>query len=149
MIEFRHIEPERTSEQWFKIRHDVKRALDNSANTCWPEDVRAMLADGAWSLVLLEDSGKYRGCMVLSVAQYLRKRALQVVVLGGRRIEEVRSEVQDWLESSANRLNCSMIEATGRIGWLRALKRHGWNTEMVSMTFEVKHNGRNNHVSTG
>ena len=94
MIEFRVIEPERTAEQWFKIRHDVKRALDNSANTAWPEDVRAMLAQGHWTLALIEDDGKYRGCMVLSLKQYLRKRVLSVVILAGKRLWEWHDEMQ-------------------------------------------------------
>jgi hypothetical protein len=149
MPTFRHISPERTLSHWPMIRRDVRAALDNSANTAWPEDVRDMLARGHWSLVLIENDGRYRGCIVLAVKEYPRKRVLSVVIVSGNRLWDWHEEINGWLEVTAQSLDCTMIELTGRLGWLKRLKKLGWNAEIVSMTFEVKQNGRINSVSTG
>ena len=72
-----------------------------------------------------------RGCLVTEIQVYPRKKSLNIFLAAGEFAEftEMTPVIEDW----ARRLGCADVTASGRMGWMRRLKAHGWDTDCVYM----------------
>ena len=73
-----------------------------------------------------EEEVDYIGAAVTEVLQYPRKKALAVVFLSGDDFSEWIPEIDKKFVDFAKVLECDFVEACGRAGWERKVKKLGW-----------------------
>lgn len=64
-------------------------------------------------------------------------RVLSIPTMGGKGMDAWLGPWVDTLRRYAKEQGCKGIEASGRRGWTRALKKHGWQERCVTVTTEV------------
>ena len=69
---------------------------------------------------------EYLGAATTEVIAYPRKKALSVVFLSGDDFSEWMPEMDKKFEEFAKVLECDCLEACGRSGWERIIKKLGW-----------------------
>ena len=77
-----------------------------------------------------------RGCIVTEIVVYPRKKVLNVFLGGGElgQILEMHEDVIAWAKSQG----CSALTMTGRFGWKKPLKAHGWTPLHASYVKEFE-----------
>ena len=83
-------------------------------------------------LAYREDDLTVVGAMVTRLSQYTQHRSLTVEMLGGDDFEEWIDLAQEAFEIFAKANECKSIELIGRFGWIRKLKRLGWEPLFVT-----------------
>lgn len=75
-----------------------------------------------------------RGCIVTEIVVFPKKRVLNVFLGGGElnQILDMHESVIDWARSQG----CSALTMSGRAGWVKPLKDHGWDRQHVSYVKE-------------
>lgn len=64
-------------------------------------------------------------------------KILSVPTVGGSGMDIWLGSLLDTLRRYAKEHGCSGMEGCGRRGWVRALKKHGWQERCVTVTTEV------------
>ena len=93
--------------------------------------VYAGLMQGTHLLWATTDGPDIAAVATTRVAQYPLKKMLVVECLGGAKLDEWVSEMNDTLTRFAKASGLSGIEMFGRSGWARALQPYGWKPSMV------------------
>ena len=77
-----------------------------------------------------------RGCIVTEIVVYPRKKVLNVFLGGGEldQILEMHEDVIAWAKAQG----CSALTMTGRFGWKKPLKAHGWEPLHASYVKEFE-----------
>ncbi|MDE4176363.1 hypothetical protein PXK01_19580 [Phaeobacter sp. PT47_59] len=79
---------------------------------------------------------KPRGCVVLEIRQYPRKREMNVFLAGGE-LEEILNNISE-LDAIAHRAGAEALTMGGRPGWGPVLSKNGWHKmPEVTMRREV------------
>jgi len=93
--------------------------------------------------VVFDDDKKVISALTTKFVSYPGKRLLAGQFLGGERIMRWRDSMLETLERWAVDNNCDGMEMTGRRGFERILKPHGWTPEytVFEKMFEEKDNG--------
>jgi hypothetical protein len=75
-----------------------------------------------------------RGCIVTEIVVYPKKKVLNVFLGGGEldQILDMHKDVMDWAKVQG----CTALSMSGRSGWKKPLKEHGWKTQHVSYVKE-------------
>ena len=112
-----------------RCRAWIEAALEYSGGTHNFEDIVEGLQNGV--LQLWPTSG---GCIVTEIVVYPRKRVLNVF-LGGGELEQIL-DMHDDVITWAKTQNCSALTMSGRFGWKKPLKAHGWKAQHASYVKE-------------
>lgn len=75
-----------------------------------------------------------KGCIVTEIVCFPKKRVLNVF-LGGGELEQILDMHQSVLEW-AKAQGCSALTMSGRFGWKKPLKAHGWEVQHASYVKE-------------
>jgi hypothetical protein len=108
--------------EWGRILPWITALLDESGNTQTPDDIKREIDADRIELVLFPHFA-----VLLSIVEYPQKRALRVVGMGGD-LGKCMGDFQAYmmgLPELAKQLGCNRLEATGRLGWVRAIKEIG------------------------
>lgn len=103
----------------------IEAALEYSGGTHFFEDVVDGLAKGTLQLWPAK-----RACIVTEIVVYPRKRVVNVFLGGGEleQIMDMHADVIEWAKSQ----NCTALTMSGRFGWQKPLKAHGWTRQHAS-----------------
>ena len=76
-----------------------------------------------------------RGCIVTEIVVYPRKKVLNVFLGGGKldQLLDMHNDVTAWAKS----YGCEALTITGRFGWKKPLKAHGWKPLHASFQKEI------------
>ena len=108
----------------------AERALHHGGDTHEWSDVVDGLRDGRFQCFWNDG-----GIIITEIYVYPKKRALHCFVVAGA-MDAVLA-LQPKLVDFAKKQNCSVMTATGRIGWERVLPRQGWRKMHSVMALEV------------
>lgn len=120
-----------TETEWDRVKGWIQQALDEGGNTFSLGDIRQLVEAEQMALVPFPQF-----VVMLSIINYPQLKALRVVGVGG----ELNGSMPDFhrymmaLPELAKQLGCKRLEATGRPGWVRAMKEIG----MTSHAFMFK-----------
>ena len=78
--------------------------------------------------------GKEKGCIVTEVLQYPKK--VFHVFLGGGDMDQL-TDMHSSVIAFAKQLGCKELTMSGRVGWSRALKKHGWEHAHTTLYKEI------------
>lgn len=104
----------------------IEDALEYSGGTHSFGDVKHAIIEGRMQLWPASKS-----CLVTEITQYPQKKVLHIF-LGGGDLSEIKS-MQDDVIAWAKSYECEALTMTGRLGWSKALKDIGWQTQLVLM----------------
>jgi len=113
-----------------RCRPWIEAALEYSGGTHDFDDVVKGIIDGTMQLW-----PSPRGCIVTEIVVYPKKKVLNVFLGGGEldQLLDMHNDVTDWAKS----YNCEALTITGRFGWKKPLKAHGWEPLHASFQKEI------------
>ena len=116
---------------WGEISRHIKKATDYTYGRYEEVDVLHECLVGKFHLwvVYTEDEdgeAKYIGAATTEVVKYPRKKVLSVVFLSGDDFSLWMPQVDQKFVDFAKVLECDFVEACGRAGWERKVKKLGW-----------------------
>ncbi len=112
-----------------RCRKWIEAALEYSGGTHDFEDIVAGLHRGVLQLWPTP-----KGCIVTEIVVYPKKKVLNVFLGGGEleQILDMHSDVIAWAKAQG----CAALTMTGRFGWKKPLKAHGWKAQHASYVKE-------------
>ena len=113
-----------------RCRPWIEAALEYSGGTHNFEDVAKGIVEGNMQLWPTP-----RGCIVTEIVVYPRKKVLNVFLGGGEldQLLDMHNAVTAWAKS----YGCEALTITGRFGWKKPLKAHGWKPLHASFQKEI------------
>jgi hypothetical protein len=113
-----------------RCRPWIEAALEYSGGTHSFEDVAKGIVEGNMQLW-----PSPRGCIVTEIVVYPRKKVLNVFLGGGEldQLLDMHNDVTAWAKS----YGCKALTITGRFGWKKPLKAHGWEPLHASFQKEI------------
>jgi len=117
---------------WDAVSPHLKKAADYTYGRYEVDDILDCITDYDYTLWIAFDEESIKGAVVTMMAQYPRKKYLDMVFTGGVELESWKAQMLDLLQKWAFDNECSGIESTGRPGWAKIFKTDGhkplWNT---------------------
>ena len=113
-----------------RCRPWIEAALEYSGGTHSFKDVAKGILEGNMQLWPTP-----RGCIVTEIVVYPRKKVLNVFLGGGEldQLLDMHNDVTAWAKS----YGCKALTITGRFGWKKPLKAHGWEPLHASFQKEI------------
>lgn len=113
-----------------RCRPWIEAALEYSGGTHSFEDVAKGIVEGRMQLW-----PSPRGCIVTEIVIYPKKKTLNVFLGGGEldQLLDMHGDVTNWAKS----YGCEALTITGRFGWKKPLKAHGWKPLHASFQKEI------------
>ena len=109
---------------WNDVSKHIKKATDYTYGRYEEIDVLHECLIGKFNLWVVYNEGtEYIGAACTEVLVYPRKKALSVVFLSGDDFSEWVSEIDQKFVEFAKVLECDFVEACGRAGWERKVKK--------------------------
>ena len=116
---------------WHVAEPWIADAIQRQAIRDTAETFRGLCADGSAQLWLVIDGG-VAGAILTEIYDTTKGKTCHILAAAGRFLDHGDMSL-DMIERWARAEGCVRIEETGRRGWLRALKRHGWREAAVIM----------------
>lgn len=104
---------------WPSLQGFVDKALEHTHGTHLHTDILAGVLSGQFVFWTVRGETQYHAIIVTQILQYPRLRALNVFLVGGDVLMNWFCEVQEAIETYAQRNSCFRVQALGRRGWLK------------------------------
>ena len=124
------VHPANVAAAWPKAAPFISAAMDYAIGE-GPEDLRAQ-AERDVAQLWMNDSAA-----AITRVHQSSERVLEVVALGGERMDAWLPEMVDSWQAFARETQCKRIIATGRPGWRKAFKDYGFAIEKITGVLEV------------
>lgn len=114
----------------------VRAALQDRCSTDTAERLKELCLERSAQLWLIEDAEQVVGAIVTEIVETSNGLTCNFVTAAG----SFRSDGDmclDVIEAWARTEGCVRLELTGRAGWQRCLKPHGWRQSAVVMEKEI------------
>lgn len=113
------------------LREWIEAALEHSNGTHTFEDIVKGISEGRMQLWPAE-----RGVMVTEIVVYPRRKMLNIFLAGGDldQLLDMGDDMRAWAKAQG----CDGAMLTGRKGWARVMKNHGWREKWITMTTEIE-----------
>lgn len=74
------------------------------------------------------------GCMVTELIQYPRKKMLNIFLAGGtlEQMHDMANDMRAWAKAQG----CDGAMLSGRRGWVREMRKHGWKELWTTVVLE-------------
>ena len=116
----------------------IAKALEKTPTLLSPLDIETGIRWGRYSLWEISDeAGDDVASFVTEIVSGGRGSAVNVLVLGGEGMPRWIGELIDALMEYMTTQGCSMVIETGRGGWSKVLRRHGWVDGPTTMMMKV------------
>ena len=89
-------------------------------------------------VVVNEESEEIVCAAITYVSKYPAREFLTVMVLGGTQLKGWIADLVDTFKRFADDVGADGMEFTGRKGWIRALRKLGWEPKMTVMSFDLR-----------
>lgn len=119
------IPPEGVVPMWPKVRPFLSKTIKYTHGRYETDDILVAIYNNEQQLWVAFDEEGIKGVAVTSICAYPRKSALVIVFCAGTKMVEWVGLLQDTLRRFALDNNCSAIEASGRKGWSRFMRKRG------------------------
>ena len=115
-------------EQAAVYRMKLAKALERAGGLYELSDLLERIADGRMQAHVSRET-----IAVTEISVYPKRRVLTIIILVGD-LEDGESLHTQVLEF-ARKMKCDAIVTSGRVGWARLAKSHGWKTVSTNMVF--------------
>lgn len=122
------VNPESVIRVWPYCEGYIRSAVQHARGELGTEDVKLACARGDMHLwVVYNSKADFLGAAVTQCVEYPRFNAMRIVLLGGKRFDEWKAQLNDDLCTAARKVGCARIEAFGRTGFVRSLQGLGYD----------------------
>jgi hypothetical protein len=115
---------------WFYAKPYIEMAMKDSLGETAEDLHEAILGDKAQ--LWISDGG----AAVSRVLQG-KKKAMQIVAMGGDNMREWLDEMVNGWKEFAKEQRCDLVMASGRRGWKREMSKYGFGEKYVTIVCEV------------
>lgn len=119
---------------WDQVEGYLEKACKYTYGRYTPDDIKEMIEDDYFHLWIAYDDKIY-GVVVTQFMTYPRSKHLSMSFCGGVNFAKWHDPMIELLKKFARDMGCDGIEATGRVGWSKLLKKNGHKSRWV--TFEL------------
>lgn len=126
---------------WPRIFPHLSKASEYTFGRYEPEDILEAVVSGDAHLWIAFDGEDIVGITITRFWQYPRKKCLDVMFLGGEKLNEWKDLMFDTVHSWAHDSGCVAIEASGRVGFARLFKDRGYTPLWQVFEFPVIETG--------
>jgi hypothetical protein len=130
------VAPASVPKAWPLVRGWIASALERGKGNTTPEEVQAYLSGGLMQLWLAWADKRAKGCCVTEIIDSARGRTCNLVVVAGLEFEQWLS-LTEAIKNFARSHGCVRLEASGRAGWERLVKREGWHKIRTTIEMEL------------
>lgn len=115
------------------IWDDVKDYLEAGVSMCRSLEMNQLtrLLDEEKAALWVVEDGQIHGAAVTGVTKIEDGYMMEVLAMGGEKMEHWLDEILPVFEYDAKRMGCTYIQVTGRQGWKKMLKSFGYNHTSV------------------
>lgn len=112
---------------WPAVLPHIELAAEYTYGRYNADDILTAITDYDHHLwVAYDERGHIKGAVVTVIRHYPRKRALDLVFLGGTDGMEWKDAMLKLLQCWAYDNDCDVIESSGRLGWAKIFKSDGY-----------------------
>lgn len=128
-------------EGWNLIEPFIQPAMDFDAAGNTADSVKnAMMRGDVLALVITDNEGLIIAVQTMEIHNDNDEKVLNLLTTAGTRLDEWQDDVLKTLETFAKNLGCDAIRTRGRAGWMRILKKHGFE-HLYTITEKRLNNG--------
>lgn len=132
---------------WGFVEKYIADALEHAHGELETSDIHDYLLAERMFLFVAQGR-RVCGAATCEVVQYVRKKAIRVVTLGGQDFDSWRGPLNEALASWGKDIGADRIEAYVRKGLVLQLEQIGYRQTYVGMAFEVE-NGKEARTANG
>lgn len=114
----------------YRHRWEIQRALSYSNYAFMFDDVVQRVLSGNATMYPLDTS-----VVIMECTQYPQFKVYHGFIAAGD-LDEIMG-LQPTLEADAKKLGCEYLTLSGRHGWVRALKRNGWQHTLSHLSLRL------------
>jgi len=108
---------------WHIVGPLLQKGIDKSNGEYTLDDVYRFCTDGDMQLLMAVIEDEIVAALNTEIIIYPRKKAFRLINAGGSHLKEWGPELWEFMEAAAKLNDCDLIEAIGRPGWMKYLKR--------------------------
>lgn len=123
--------------KWHFAEPWVRSAVDEYALLETVESYKARCLDRSAQLWLIADQDQVVGCGITEIYPTNKGMTCAVPVLAAASFEDALTPLFGTLEQWAREQGCVRLQGYGRMGWVRALKPHGWRPRAVEIEKDI------------
>lgn len=137
MIEIIAIRKEDIDKVWDKAEPLVALVLPHNRGTYTTEDVKNDTINGSSLLLLVIEGAQPLATIICTFEQCLGEKALHMPIVCGERLDEWADLCHEAIPRIAKEHGAARVTGRGRHGWLRKLKKYGYEELYTVFTMEV------------
>lgn len=123
---------------WKDISPFLQDAIDESAGELSLQNIKQRIEDTtAIALCVLDEDTLYAVGILESVTYPSSKKVLGIICLGGTKMEDWVEAIDEAIGSIAEEQGCHEVRIVGRPGWVKALKKLGWESTHVILSKRI------------
>lgn len=115
----------------------MRSAVDEYALLETAETYKARCLDRSAQLWLIADQDQVVGCGITEIYPTNKGMTCAVPVLAAASFEDAVTPLFGTIEQWAREQGCVRLQGYGRMGWVRALKPHGWRPRAVEIEKDI------------
>lgn len=123
--------------KWHLAEPWVRSAVDEYALLETAETYKARCLDRSAQLWLIVDQDQVVGCGITEIYPTNKGMTCAVPVVAAVTMGDALVPVFDVIEAWAREQGCVRLQGYGRMGWVRALKPHGWRPRAVEIEKDI------------
>jgi hypothetical protein len=138
MIEVSMVPAEYIDTCWKKIEHFIKKAAEYTYGRYSAENLYDMVKEGEHQLWVAYDGSDFKSAVLTNVMNYPQCKVLCMGFCGGEELDEWIDPMLSLLKRYAKDMGCDSIEAFGRPGWSKILKKFGYQNKWITFELSIK-----------
>ncbi len=112
---------------WPYVLRYVQEALDYEHGDLTPEKMYDRIIDMQYLCIVALRGEEIMACQTAEIYDTDANRVMGLITTGGKELDQWQDALAEALEQLAIEQGCDVIRTRGRLGWLRKLKRNGFD----------------------
>jgi len=137
MVDITAIKPQEIEQQWDTIKPFISRALEHSLKEYSADDLKHKMIKGEYLLLGFYDGGKILAIVSAELLTYPRKKIVNIVTAAGSNMDSWLDEWWNAITVLAKEQGADEITVSGRVGWLKALKKYGFKRQYTVLAVKL------------
>lgn len=127
--------PDTEADKWWPSVSDwCTEALSYGGGLLTLDDLKDAVESRDMQLWLVFDDGKLTAVFITKISVWSKLKSLTTVVIAGNNMDKWIGALDDVLVRFGREKGCSLLDAYGRRGWTKTVRKFGWVDSIVTYT---------------